>query len=483
MAQVSYKIETEIPVSYTEKLLDFIQKKYLLPQKERFSGITRKKTETGSYLSYSVRNQKGELSLQVQVKASKPLEIEITPIAEQVTDVAIEEAKQDIVIGLEIFEQNARKATMYFAWREGENIVPETLRKTEKSFNRLFLETQVLFFMVFIGLGIFLFIVIFTYFPNWFWVAPLILIIAQLVFVIFSTSFISRSADWHITEANPTIHFLEYHLPLMDNGEFVKSYSPQQLFNIKKEIFDEILSKQGAIDCADAKKVFAKYGLSCQEENLTSKKVNVYELVKKIADRFGYPMPKVVVSNTVVPNAAASGPSPSRGLVLITTGLLVQLEEEEVLSVLGHEFGHLKGRDPLILYGLTSAEFMFRFYVLFLFFPIIFENLFLFLVYFWCVMTVIFFIAKFFEARSDLISAIMVGQPEVLAGALEKIGFQRLLYERTPSFRLQEWVGFDPHPPIYFRVDRLQKLKPPVNIKYPLIQSIKDVFSGFFATL
>ena len=98
-------------------------------------------------------------------------------------------------------------------------------------------------------------------------------------------------------------------------------------------------------------------------------------------------------------------------------------------------------------------------------------------------MTAIFFVAKFFEARSDLISAIKIGQPEVLAGALEKIGFQRLLYERTPSFRIQEWVGFDPHPPIYFRVARLEKLKVPVRIKYPLIQSIKDVFSGFFASL
>jgi len=151
--------------------------------------------------------------------------------------------------------------------------------------------------------------------------------------------------------------------------------------------------------------------------------------------------------------------------------------------VLGHEFGHLKGRDPLILYGLTSAEFLFRFYVLFTFFPFLFSNIFLFFVYFWGVMTVIFFIAKFFEARSDLVSAIKLGQPEVLAGALEKIGFQRLLFERTPSFRIQEWVGFDPHPPIYFRVDRLQKLKAPVRIKYPLIQSIKDVFSGFFASL
>ena len=91
----------------------------------------------------------------------------------------------------------------------------------------------------------------------------------------------------------------------------------------------------------------------------------------------------------------------------------------------------------------------------------------------------IFFIAKFFEARADLVSAIKMGQPKVLAGALEKIGFQRLLYERTPSFRLQEWLGLDPHPPVYFRVKRLEKLENPARIRYPLIQSVKDVVAGF----
>jgi heat shock protein HtpX len=335
---------------------------------------------------------------------------------------------------------------------------------------------------LFAGLGIVFFIAISIYYPEAFIVAPLILVAVQFIFVFYSTWFIARTADWTITKANPTIHFLEYHLPLTENGEFNKGYPPEKLVKIKQEVYEEILSKHGEIQCDAAQKVFAKYGISCQSENLTSKKVNVYELVKNIADKFGYPMPKIVVSNTILPNAAASGPSPSRGLVLITTGLLVQLEENEVLGVLGHEFGHLKGRDPLLLYGLSSAEFLFRFYVLLNFLPIIFES-FLFILYIWVVFTVIFFIAKFFEARSDLISAIVIGQPEVLAGALEKIGFQRLLFERTPSFRLQEWVGFDPHPPIYFRVDRLEKLKEPVKIKYPLLRSIKDVFSGFFASL
>ncbi|HUK85078.1 MAG TPA: M56 family metallopeptidase, partial [Candidatus Acidoferrum sp.] len=358
---------------------------------------------------------------------------------------------------------------------------PEAFTKPEKSFNRLFLETQVLFFMVFIVFGIAIFIAITTFYPTWFWVAPIILIGIQAVFVFFSNNFIARTADWKITQENPIIHFLEYYLPASEEADFNKKYSRDQLIAIKKEIYDEILVKRGEVDPVEAQQVFLNHGVPCQLENLKTKKINVYEMVKNIADRFRFPMPKIVVSNTLVPNAAASGPSPSRGLVLITTGLLVQLEENEILSVLGHEFGHLRGRDPLILYGLVSAEFLFRFYVLLPFFPIVFTSL-LFFVYFWAVMVVIFFIAKFFEARADLVSAIMVGTPQVLAGSLEKIGFQRLLYERTPSFRLQEWLGLDPHPPIYFRVDRLENLTSD-KIKHPLLQSIKDVTKGFIATL
>jgi heat shock protein HtpX len=429
-----------------------------------------------------VLDSQGKQLLHVEVKGTTPIELTLIPIAGPVSAMAMEEAKQDVVIAVQIFEENARKATLFFAWREGEDIVPEVVKKQEKSFQRLFLETQILFFVVFIVLGMTVFIILSALYPDAFWIAPIALIAVQFVFVFYSSNFIARTGDWHITEANPIIHFLEYHLPIGAHDDFKQIYSRDQLVAIKKEVYDEVLAKRGEIDCEAAQKVFAKHGITCQPENLSAKKVNVYELVKKIADRFGFPMPKIVVSNTMVPNAATSGPSPSRGVVLLTTGLLVQLEEDEIISVLGHEFGHLRGRDPLILYGLTSAEFLFRFYVLFPIFPFIFSS-FLFFIYFWAVMVVIFFIAKFFEARADLVSAIMMGQPKVLAEALEKIGFQRLLYERTPSFRVQEWVGLDPHPPIYFRVSRLEKLKAPVKVKHPLIQSIKDVTSGFIESL
>jgi heat shock protein HtpX len=167
--------------------------------------------------------------------------------------------------------------------------------------------------------------------------------------------------------------------------------------------------------------------------------------------------------------------------VLITTGTLLQLDEDEIVSVLGHEFGHLRGRDPLWLYGLSAVQYLFWFYVIFGLFPT--NSFFLLIIYYWALMTLTYFIAKFFEARADLTSAMVIGKPKVLADALEKIGFQRLLYERIPSFRVQEWLSMDPHPPIYFRIARLRQLEQNFHVKHPLIQSAKEVTSGFLHSL
>ncbi len=158
----------------------------------------------------------------------------LTPIAGTVSAVELEEAKQDIVIAVQIFEEHARKATLYFAWSEGEKIVPETLEKQEKSFNRFFLETQILFFVVFIAFGMLIFLFLSALYPEAFWIAPLILIAVQFVFVFYSSNFIARTADWHITEANPYIYILKYTLPDKADGEFRQLLPRSQLLAIKK---------------------------------------------------------------------------------------------------------------------------------------------------------------------------------------------------------------------------------------------------------
>jgi len=476
---VSYSIDLEIPESYLNNLFDFIYQKYLFPQEKRFANISRNRVEDHSSLTFVTLDDVGKQRLQVEVKGGNPIELRIDPLTEAVTEEETTQIRQDIVITVELFEERVRGSTLFFAWREGEEIVPEEVSgKEKKSLNRLLLETQVFMFIIFIALGLFLFTI-----PIVGLYAPIILMAVQFVVVFYSNKLIERTADWRITEDNPIIHLLEYSLPIEKHDDFREKYPKEKILEIKKEVYEQTIAQRGEIDCETTGQVFRNHGLECNPENLFVKKVNVYELVKKTAQRFGFPMPKVVVSNTLIPNAAASGPSPSRGVVLITTGLLVQLEEDEILSVLGHEFGHLKGRDPLLLYGLMGSEFLFRFYVILPLFPIIFSSLLLFFAYFWAVMTLLYFIAKFFEARADLTSAIVIGQPQVLAKALEEIGFKRLLIERVPSYRIQEWVSFDPHPPIYFRVNRLRKFTTGLKIKHPLLQSARDVTRGFLDSL
>ncbi len=480
-SETGYPVEIDIPISYMGNLIDFVYQKYLLPQKTRYADISRTDSGGQSSLSFVVFDAAGRKRIKAQIVGGSPIRVYTQPLGEAVTNEEVAQVRQDVVIAVELFEEKVNETTLFFAWREGEKVVPERVSGGDKkSLNRLFLETQIMLFVLFIGLGL----VLFLFLPApFFWYIPIILMAIQLVFVVYSPKFIERLADWRITQSNPTIHLLEYGLPFEEHDSFREKFSPEKIAQIKKEVYEETIAKNGEIDCEATGRIFKKYGFECKPENLSTRKVNVYELVKRAADRFKFPMPKIVVANTLVPNAAASGPSPSRGVVLITTGLLTQLEEEEIDSVLGHEFGHLKGRDPLLLYGLMGSEFLFRFYVILAFFPIIFDSLLLFIVYFWAVMTLLFFIAKFFEARADLTSAMVVGKPQILAKALEEIGFKRLLIERVPSYRIQEWVSLDPHPPIYFRVQRLRSLGDKVEIKYALWQSAKDVTRGFLDSL
>jgi heat shock protein HtpX len=470
----SYTIVPEIPRQYMSALYEFIYRSFLLPQKGRFTDISRATSAGALSIKYSVLDSNRNRRLSVQISGVDSITVAIEPLVDAVPEDEILQAKEDVDVAVDMFETQVRKNSLFFAWREGESVVPETVSdKGNKSLRRIFLETQILFMALFMGIGLFLFFIIGP-------LVPVILLAIQFVFVFYSNKIVARSADWHITEKNPYIHVLQYPLSPGEDDP-VKKISKEDFVRLKQEIYKETIAENGELDCQKAHAIFSEFGIDCKKENLIARKVNVYDIVKRTADKFGYNVPEIIVSNTLLPNAAASGPSPSRGIVLITTGILLQLNEEEIVSVLGHEFGHMKGRDPLWLYGLSAVQYLFWFYVVFGLFPT--GSFFLLLIYLWGLTTLTYFIAKFFEARADLVSAMIIGKPEVLAGALEKIGFQRLLYERVPSFRVQEWLSIDPHPPIYFRIARLRKLGQAVQIKHPLIQSAKEVTRGFLHSL
>jgi heat shock protein HtpX len=74
----------------------------------------------------------------------------------------------------------------------------------------------------------------------------------------------------------------------------------------------------------------------------------VYEIVERLTRKAGLPMPKVYVIPAVTPNAFATGRNPSHAAVAVTEGILQILTPREVEGVLAHELSHVKNRDILI---------------------------------------------------------------------------------------------------------------------------------------
>jgi heat shock protein HtpX len=72
-------------------------------------------------------------------------------------------------------------------------------------------------------------------------------------------------------------------------------------------------------------------------------------LVEQLAARAQLPMPKVFVIDQPQPNAFATGRNPENAAVAVTTGLLGQLNHQELAGVLAHELAHIKNRDTLIM--------------------------------------------------------------------------------------------------------------------------------------
>lgn len=74
----------------------------------------------------------------------------------------------------------------------------------------------------------------------------------------------------------------------------------------------------------------------------------LYQVVERLTQRVGLPMPALYVMPTASPNAFATGRSPAHASVAVTQGILELLNDEELEGVLAHELGHVKNRDILI---------------------------------------------------------------------------------------------------------------------------------------
>ena len=75
----------------------------------------------------------------------------------------------------------------------------------------------------------------------------------------------------------------------------------------------------------------------------------LFNMVERLSQRAGIPMPKIGIIPMDTPNAFATGRNPSHASVCVTEGIMRLLPQRELEGVLAHEISHVKHYDTLIM--------------------------------------------------------------------------------------------------------------------------------------
>jgi heat shock protein HtpX len=211
----------------------------------------------------------------------------------------------------------------------------------------------------------------------------------------------------------------------------------------------------------------------------------LHQLVQRLAQRAGIPMPRVYIIPSDAPNAFATGRDPQHGAVAVTEGTLRLLDTDELAGVLAHELGHIRNRDTLIMTvaatlagAITMLAHMAQWGAIFGFGRRddedsggsgVFGLLFMAILAPIAATLIQLAISRSREYFADSTGAAVAGSPSGLARALEKLHYasQRLPMEANPAtahlFIVNPLTGgslanlFSTHPPIEERIRRLRR--------------------------
>ena len=76
--------------------------------------------------------------------------------------------------------------------------------------------------------------------------------------------------------------------------------------------------------------------------------------VKELAEKSELPMPKLAIVPDDTPNAFVFGRTAKNATLAVHEGLLTKLNEDEVRGVIGHELGHIKHKDYVVMTVLSA---------------------------------------------------------------------------------------------------------------------------------
>ena len=222
----------------------------------------------------------------------------------------------------------------------------------------------------------------------------------------------------------------------------------------------------------------------------------LHEIVDRLCALADMKKPRVGVSEMDMPNAFATGRSPSHAVICATRGLMNRLNDEELEAVLAHELSHVAHRDVAVMTIASGVGMLAGLVSRIAMWGAVFSgggrggrnnnNAALMDLVAWVVSIVIYIVAylltmslsRYRELSADRSGAILIGKPSVLASALVHITGDIGKIPRT-DLRSSEMMNafffapalaggtaaslFSTHPSLEKRLDALNKLERELN--------------------
>lgn len=202
----------------------------------------------------------------------------------------------------------------------------------------------------------------------------------------------------------------------------------------------------------------------------------LYRTVQRLTQQAGLPMPEVGVYDSPEVNAFATGPSRSKSLVAVSSGLLRAMRPDEVEGVLAHEVAHIRNGDMVtmtLIQGVVNAFVLFlsriiasivrqavdeRYaYVLGFVVTILLDIVLGFLG-----MMIVAWFSRAREFRADAGGAAMAGRGNMIAALRRLQGTQQLVDNSEPALATMKISGrrvmalMSTHPPLETRIRALE---------------------------
>jgi len=215
----------------------------------------------------------------------------------------------------------------------------------------------------------------------------------------------------------------------------------------------------------------------------------LHALIDRICAMADMKKPRVGISDSSVPNAFATGRSPNRSVVVVTTGILKKLDEAELEGVLAHELSHVAHRDVTVMTIASFTSILAGFLTRSAMWGSMMrdrrdQNTAVVFMAVMAVSVIVYFISfmlmralsRYRELGADRGAALLTGKPSALASALVKIsGEMSVIPDRdlrsmepvsaiafAPAFKGNKGLGmeaiFATHPSLEKRLEQLAKI-------------------------